>query len=263
MRAELFSGILGADTNRLKVELGLPPVDNWCSWLEYGKPSIALWPDWFAMPDSTWPAGVVPVGFVVDNEEETDDVPGEVQAILDGGEPPILITPGTGTYLGVEFATVCAAACERLNRRGILVIRHDKQVPESLPNSVKRFSCLPFGKLMPHMAVVIHHGGRDTLSCAIAAGTPQLVLALGADRPDNASRLQRLGVAEYLAPHAWRPGAVAEKLRQLISSAAVRNRFREIADRAKNMDPLTAACKLIEDFIQTNKVSDASEARIE
>ena len=97
MRAELFSGILGADTNRLRVELGLPPVDNWCSWLEYGKPSIALWPDWFARPDATWPVGVVPVGFVVDNEAETDEIPGAVQAILDGGEPPIRRPPGTAS----------------------------------------------------------------------------------------------------------------------------------------------------------------------
>jgi UDP:flavonoid glycosyltransferase YjiC (YdhE family)/glycosyltransferase involved in cell wall biosynthesis len=257
MRAELFAGVLAADVNQLRRELGLSPVRVWRSWLEYRKPSIALWPDWFAGPDTTWPEGVVPVGFVLDNEAETDEIPAEVQAILNGREAPILVTPGTGTFLGAEFASVSAAACERLNRPGILVIQHDRQVPERLPPSVKRFGRLPFGKLMPHVAAVIHHGGRGTLSCAIAAGTPQLLLTQGADRPDNAVRLHRLGVAEYLPTHAWRSDRVAEKLSDLINSATVRDRCRDLADRTRRMDPLATASTLIEDYIRTNKASDA------
>ena len=54
---------------------------------------------------------------------------------------------------------------------------------------------------------------------------------------------------------------VASKLGQLISSPIVRNRCREIAERARNMDPLSAACKLIEDYIQSNRVSTASAGR--
>jgi len=70
--------------------------EDWHSWLGYPNRSIALWPDWFATPDSTWPAGVVPVGFIVDSDAETGEIPDEVQAILNGGEAPILITGGTG-----------------------------------------------------------------------------------------------------------------------------------------------------------------------
>jgi len=258
MRAELFGGVLAADINLVRRELGLSPAGTSRFGLEYPKPSIALWPDWFAEPEATWPEGVVPVGFVLDNEAETDEIPREVQAILDSGAPPILITPGTGTFLEAEFAIASAGACERLNRSGILVVRHAKQVPRCLPSSVQQFSRLPFGKLMPHMAAVIHHGGRGTLSCAISAGTPQLLLVQGADRPDNAMRLKCLGIAEYLPPHAWRPDLVAAKLGELINSATVRNRCRDIADRVKSMDPLTAASELIEGCIQTHKFADVT-----
>lgn len=246
MRRELFGGVLAADIGRVRSALSLAPIIDWRLWLEYSQPSIALWPHWFAAPDATWPQGITPVGFVLDNEAETDEIPSEVEAILDRGEPPILITPGTGAYLGAEFTSVSAAACQQLNRAGILVARYDKQVPHSLPPLVKRFNRLPFGKLMPRMAAAIHHGGRGTLSCALAAGTPQLVLAHGADRPDNAARLQRLGVAEYLPSSAWRLSTVAEKLDRLVSLPAVRERCRDLADRVKGTDPLTDACQLIE-----------------
>ena len=247
---ELFGSVLAPDINRLRGEIGLPPVGDWCSWLGYPNRSIALWPDWFASPDPTWPVEIVPVGFWADNEAETDEVPDEVQAILDDSEPPILITGGTGTYMGAEFYAVSAEACRLSNRWGILVTRYEDQVPKCLPDSVLRFSHLPFGKLMPHVEAVIHHGGRGTLSCAIAAGIPQLVLAMGADRPDNASRLQRLGVAEYMPPHAWQPSMVAEKLQQLTSSRGVRERCKDLARRVGDTDSLTAACNVIEDSIQ-------------
>lgn len=252
IRNELFSHALAPEINRLRAQVGLSPVGDWRSWLGYPNRSIALWPEWFAPSDSTWPPGVMPVGFLTDSDMETGEIPDETQAILDNGEAPILITGGTGMYLGSEFYAVSAEACRLLNFRGILVTRYQEQVPTRLPDSVRRFSYLPFGKLMPFLRAIIHHGGRGTLSCAIAAGTPQLVLAMGADRPDNACRLQRLGVAEYLPPPKWQASAVAEMLEQVTNSQAIRVRCADLARRVALTDPLTTACNVIEETIQTN-----------
>jgi len=261
IRIELFGDVLASDINRLRAKGGLPPVSHWASWLKYPHRSLALWPDWFAPPDPTWPAGVVPVGFMVDDEAETEEVPDEVKAILEDDEPPILITGGTGMYLGTEFYAAGAEACRLLNRRGILVTQHEEKVPRFLPNSVQRFSYLPFRKLMPHVGAVIHHGGMGTLSGAMAAGIPQLVLAMGADRPDNASRLRRLGVAEYLPPPAWQPTTVAETLRQLTSSQAVRERCRDLARQLRENDAVVTACEVIEGVIQNrDSLSDRAPA---
>ncbi len=252
IRIELFSNVLASEIDRIRAQVGLLPVRNWHSWLGYPNRSIALWPDWFATPDSTWPAGVVPVGFIVDSDAETGEIPDEVQAILNGGEAPILITGGTGMYLGADFYAAGAAACRLLNRPGILVTRYEEQVPQRLPDLVWRFSHLPFGKLMAHVGAVIHHGGMGTVGRATAAGVPQLVLAMGADRPDNAARLQHLGVAGYLPPRAWQPSAVAEQLGKLTNSQAVRKRCRELARRIAVTNPLAATCKIIEDATHRN-----------
>ena len=47
---------------------------------------------------------------------------------------------------------------------------------------------------MPQTAAVIHHGGIGTLAAAARVGIPQLMLAYGADWPDNGHRLAALGV---------------------------------------------------------------------
>ena len=117
------------------------------------------------------------------------------------------------------------------------------------PNEARNFDYLPFNKVMKNVAAVIHHGGRGTLSSAIAAGVPQLVLAMGADRPDNAIRLKGLGVADYLPPPAWKPAAVAEKLSAIIHSEVVAQTCRTLAARMAATDALGSACDLIERVI--------------
>jgi UDP:flavonoid glycosyltransferase YjiC (YdhE family) len=245
VRAELFRTFLVHDINRIRGESGLAPVRDWDSWLAYPEFNIALWPDWFAATDGPPRAGLAHAGFLLD-DTLTGDLSDDVQRILNNDNPPVLITGGTGMYLGRDFYAVSAEACRLLNRSAILVTQHDPQVPKDLPEWVRRFSYLPFGKVMPRVRAVIHHGGRGTMSCALAAGVPQLILAMGADRPDNASRLQRLGVAESLPPARWKPEILAESLHRLTSSPAVSSRCRELAVRTATGDAAATACDWIE-----------------
>ena len=148
--------------------------------------------------------------------------------------------------MGADFFSACAEACRQARRRAILLTLHDRLVPSDLPESIQRYQHLPLGKLMPLMEVVLHHGGRGTMSCALASATPQFVLAWGADRPDNAIRLQQLGVAKYLPRPAWTAETVAKALESLAGSSTVGERCREIAGRITGSDSLTAACQVIE-----------------
>jgi len=249
LRRELFARVLAKDVNRLREQLALGAISDWHSWLSNGGRHPALWPEWFAAPDPAWPAKVVPVGFVVDNEDESGELPDSVRASLDAAPSPILISGGTGTYSGIGFYGAATNACLQLNRPGILVTDHDRLVPADLPVSIRHCHYLPMGKVMPRVAAVVHHGGRGTLSCALAAATPQVVLASGADRQDNASRLERLGVAKYLALPSWKPEKVAEALLRLTESVAVRNCCQDLADRIRGSDSLAQACDVIESAV--------------
>jgi rhamnosyltransferase subunit B len=248
IRVELFRQACSDEINRLRNQMSLPSVSNWKSWLAYPATSLALWPDWFAGSDPAWPPGVTPVGFIID-QGHSDQVPADLQTYLSSGEQPILITGGTGLYLGAEFYKTSAEACSLLKRRAVLVTQHREHVPEDFRDSFRWFDYLPFNKVMKNVAAVIHHGGRGTLSSAIAAGVPQLVLAMGADRPDNAIRLKGLGVADYLPPPAWQPAAVAEKLSAIIHSEVVAQTCRTLAARMAATDALGSACDLIERVI--------------
>jgi len=83
------------------------------------------------------------------------------------------------------------------------------------------------------------------------------VLGYGYDRPDNGTRVQRLGIGEYLPSIRWRPGPVAESLRRIMTPE-VRGRCRDLALRqARAADPAAVACDVIESSMRESGAASA------
>src|SRR5436305_6257835 len=94
---------------------------------------------------------------------------------------------------GAAFFRAAVRACEGTGARGLLLTRYPGRLPARLPPSVRHVPFAPFRRLLPLCRAVVHHGGVGTTAAALAAGTPQLVLPLAWDQPDNAAPVRRLG----------------------------------------------------------------------
>ena len=66
------------------------------------------------------------------------------------------------------------------------------------------------------------------------------------DQPDNAVRLERLGVARTLWPGAVDGRGAAHALDALLGSDHTRTACRDAAGRFEGTDPVTRTCELIE-----------------
>ncbi len=229
---ELYKYV-GADINRVRAEVGLAPVSDWRAWLVSADRHVGAWPEWLIALDPNSSLKVEPTGFFWDDRVLSGEIPADVQEMLDGSKPAVLVCHGTSMPSKLEFMQMSAEACRLLGLRGILVTKYRELVPDELPEEVKWVSYLPFGKVMPKVAAVIHHGGFNTAAQALAAGVPQLVAALGHDRSQSAARVEALGVGESLLPTQWNPKAVARSLRRLIDSPAIKQRSKELADKFK------------------------------
>ena len=49
-----------------------------------------------------------------------------------------------------------------------------------------------------------------------------MIMPLAHDQPDNAARVRRMGVGDYLYPRGFKPGRIAERLQYLLSAPAVK-----------------------------------------
>jgi len=233
--------------NAFRRELGLPPVRRrFYEWLHSPQLQIGLFPDWFGNPQPDWPAVLRLTGFPLYDERGVESVPRAAQEFLDAGPPPLVFTFGTGMRQAREVFAKSVAVCRAVRRRGILLTRFPEQLPAPLPEGVRHFDFLPFGYLLPRTAALVHHGGIGTLAQALATGIPQLVVPFAYDQPDNAARLERLGVGRALPHSNYSVAAASAALRELLNSSEVAARCQALAQRLRAARPLDEAVLALE-----------------
>jgi UDP:flavonoid glycosyltransferase YjiC (YdhE family) len=248
MRDAMYRVVLGNDINRLRSDSGMPPVEDWDSWLQYSERSIGQWPTWFAPPEDSWLPGVNPTGFLIGQPGDDGVLPAEVLDYLDAvGRKPLLITGGTGRYLNETFYSVCIDAAQSLDVPAIVVTRDQDLLPKRLPDDLFLAQRLPFAALMPRCSAVIHHGGLGTIGTAAAAGIPQVILASGADRPDNGVRVESLGIGKSYLLAQSSADCLVEALAAL-EQPDVHSRCNEAARRILGHNAADSACRVVEQF---------------
>ncbi len=152
-----------------------------------------------------------------------------------------------GTHLqAAAFFKAAAEACVLLNRRGMFLTPFNEQVPHPLPEGVVHFDYVPFSRVLPLAAALVHHGGIGTSAQGLRAGIPQLAMPLSHDQPDNAARLKRLGVADWLNPKDFRGPKVAAKLNRLLTSTEVLRNSRQASEKFAGVDAFEQACRVVE-----------------
>lgn len=235
--------------NAWRAELGLGPVDRVARWWHSPAGIACLFPDWFAPPQPDWPSPVLQTGFPLWDERSAESLPAAVADFLQRGEPPIVFTPGSANIHGQAFFAAATHAAQQLGRRAILLTRFPEQIPNNLPEGVAHFDYVPFSQLLPHAAALVHHGGVGSMSQAMAAGIPQVIVALAHDQFDNARRVARLGVGDGLNHARLRVNRLSTLLHRMLSDPAVAVRCRDLSARVRGgaEDGLNAMARLLED----------------
>ncbi len=229
--------------NQLRAEVGVPRIgrvfrEAWDS----DHLFLALFPEWFAPRQPDWPRRLVFTGFPLYDDAQAPLAP-ELQSFLDGGEPPIVFTPGTANAHAREFFAAALESSARLGRRALLLTPFRHQLPP-LPPHARHFHYAPLSRLLPRSAALVHHAGIGTAAAALAAGVPQLVTPFSQDQPDNAARLVRLGVAESLPRP--RGTTMTAALERLLRSPSVTAACRAAASRISVQQPLVDAAAALE-----------------
>lgn len=238
---------LAPGVNALRSTLGLPPVSRVLDgYWNAPRLTLGLWPEWWGAAQPDHPPQLRLTGFPLYDEADHHELDPDLEAWLDTGDAPIAFTPGSAMTHGRGFFEAAAKACELLGRRGVLLTRHIEQIPSHLPPTVRHFSYAPFSELLPRCRALVHHGGIGTTAQALRAGVPQLVMPMSHDQPDNAARVRRLGVGDWIARRFFWAGRVAKKLDHLLRDPKVGQSCKDISSRFDGCQALSKTIDLIE-----------------
>ena len=238
----------GVPLNELRTGLGLAPVRRvFDKWIHQATVTVGMFPEWLAPRQPDWPADLKLTGFPMYDGEQAGVLSPELRAFIEAGPAPVVFTAGTANTTSERFYAESAAACQRLDLRGILIAGQRSQLPGTLPPGAIHVPYASFSQLFPFAAAVVHHGGIGTLSQALQAGIPQLIRPMAYDQFDNASRACRLGVATELLPRSYRGTRLDTALRGLFDNPAMRTACERLAVRMQAHDGLRTTCEVLEE----------------
>ncbi|NBH03858.1 glycosyltransferase [Amycolatopsis sp. SID8362] len=173
--------------------------------------------------------------------------PGELPAgVLDKRRPLVYLTLGTAMghagVLGAAITGLSGLDVDVLVATGPTV---DPAVLGEVPENVRLEAWVPQSELLPHVDLVVHHGGSGTTLGAFGAGLPQLLLPQGADQFSNADAVVAAGVGSRLLGPEVTAEAVASQARHLLTDTSVRDATRALAAEVAAMpSPADVAAQL-------------------
>ena len=190
--AERVNALYAEPLNRGRAAIGLPPVANVRDhvltdrvWLA-ADPVLAPWKDLTDLDIVQTGAWILP---------DERPLPGELDAFLDAGEPPVYVGFGSMAMRTSEDLGRVAIEATRANGRRLVLGRGWAD----LALTDDRADCLVVGDvnhqaLFPRVAAIVHHGGAGTTTTAALAGAPQVVVPQIVDQPHWARRVAELGI---------------------------------------------------------------------
>ena len=244
--------MIAPDLNALRAEMGLSPVRNvFTRWWQSPDLTISMFPKWFAAPAPDWPAHHTQAGFhLFDEREQTQTLPENIDAFLRAGPAPIVFTPGSAMRFGQRFFSTAVEAVHVLGRRAIFLTRYPEQLPPSLPRTVAHFDYVPLSLLLPRCAALVSHGGIGTVAQGLAAGIPQVVMAMAHDQFDNAARLEALRVGSMLRREKFSTSRLVKILSKLLNDPEMPSRCADLKARFNPARDIASACDAIDDLAQ-------------
>ena len=201
----------------LRRDLGLPPGGNPFFEGKYSpRRDLALFSPALQPAQPDWPASTRQCGFVFHDEtENSTTLPPAVEEFLAAGPPPLVFTLGSSAvHAANNFYPESVRVAQQLGRRALLLLGPNPP-PANLPDTVLAWDYLPFARIFPRAAAIVHQGGVGTTAQALRAGKPMLVMPFAFDQFDNAARMARVGAGRTVSRRQYRAARVARELDRL------------------------------------------------
>jgi len=210
---------------------------------------LALFSRYLAQPQPDWPSQTLQPGFVYLDRNSLGTPLAEVMAFLSAGDAPIVFTQGsTAVHNPGNFYDVSVEVAKSLGRRAVLLGGSTPALRERVPE-VLTLPYVPYAEIFPHAAVTVHQGGSGTTGQAMRSGRPMLVVPYGWDQPDNASRMERLGVGVHLPRNKYSVNTAVAALVRLLGNSHFTQRAEEVGREMQKEDGLNTACNVIESVL--------------
>jgi len=187
----------------------------------------------------------VQVGYL--SPDDARELPAEVVAFLDRGEPPVYLGFGSSGEADPDATTAMLVDGARRGGRRVVLSRGVGKLGASAGgDDVLVVGECDHAKLFPRVAAVVHHGGAGTTASAARAGTPQVIVSHLNEQHAWGLRTHALGVGARPIPRAKLTAArLGDAIARATGDPATTRRARELSARLLDQDPAATAVQAL------------------
>jgi UDP:flavonoid glycosyltransferase YjiC (YdhE family) len=223
---------------------------------------LAMFSPLLAAPQVDWPQNTRATGFCFYDQlgeialhpvtPQQNEVR-RLEEFLDSGPSPLVFTLGSAAvFTARDFYQQCLEATLALKQRAVMLVGERSNLPQDVPPEIFVCDYAPHSTLFPRAKLIIHHGGAGTTGQAMRAGKPMLVIPFSHDQPDNAARLEQLGVASRLMRRRFSAARAIKALQHLLETPAYARQAEMMGNEVRRENGPAAAANMIETALETD-----------
>lgn len=204
----------------------------------------------YVPPAADWPSTYQMAGFTHWSGPADGALSDEVEAFLDAGPPPVVVTLGTAA--ASANPEVFEAALDVLDARGErgVILASTTELADSLraKAGTGRHAIWPFvplQALLRRSKAIVHSGAHGTNGLGLAAGLPAVVVPSLFDQLWHGHRQQELGTGIL----ARKPRQLAPAIDRILNDSAFANQAQDFAELLAAEDGVGASADLIESMV--------------
>jgi MGT family glycosyltransferase len=162
-----------------------------------------------------------------------------------GDEPLIYLSLGSLGSGDVELMRTLIKTLAKAPYR-IVVSKGPQHAQLELADNMTGAEFLPQVSILPHVDLVITHGGNNTVTESLRVGKPMVLLPLFWDQYDNAQRIHETGYGIRLETYAHEPDQLTAAIGQLLGDDALKTQLEATSARLAATPGTIKAADLIE-----------------
>ena len=180
-----------------------------------------------------------------------EDSPFEVPAFEVNSESPLIyVSFGTLGSSDIQLMQRLIDVLGKLPYRVLLNVGDYIEQYKNVPKNIYIAAWYPQPSVIPHVDMVIHHGGNNSFTECLYFGKPALIMPYVWDGHDNATRVQETNHGLSLHRYNWTDEQMESSLQRLLDDLTIRDTLKKSSEHMQRQDGPAKAARILTQFLE-------------